>query len=354
MISQNLLTIKELPESFSVPPIGNIPARHLFSLYSHCKGQAATYIHSDGSFFRLYEISNFSVQQIDSLIRGIQKNSSMQIYKLKANGVIRSFCAISANIDYAFMKITFKDIYKCFVFGAQKRIYQLEAASNDALDRLEKMVLPNMVEVPFKNNPLISYLVDYQVNKKGIPYPTSPVKSNLSAILKGENSFGCICSVNNVDMIPQVTNCLRDMDYLLTLTCVRPSEEQQKSISQAAKANTEMLKALAPKASKGPARADTIFVDRNMVSEAAALNEGAYFFDASFFLSNTNSVDDLSEQQSEFQNILHDKGVLLYTHSNSARAQYTSIFPGNAVYGEHWNTGYSQFVFTFFRKMVML
>jgi len=355
--SQNqLLTLSELPESFSVPPIGNIPARNLFPIFSHYSGTGKTFVHADGSLFRLYEIMDFNVSTLDALIRNIPVNAALQIYKLKKNESVRIFCAITAYIDYGFMGVSFKDVYKSFLYGMQSREFKFRKSSADALSRLDKMVLPKMVHSSFTENELLSFLVDYSVTNQGMPFPSGAVKSNLSLILKGKTSVGCVSSVNNVDMIPNVTECLNDQEYLLTLTCVRPSSDQQKSIQKSATANKEMLLALAPKFPKGGPRADTLFFEdgKDFSAMPESENKGAYFFDASFFLSNSLSVDALRLQQSVFQNTLKEEGVLLYSHSNSARAQYTSLFPGNAVYGEHWNTAYSPFLFTFFRKMVTL
>lgn len=193
----------------------------------------------------------------------------------------------------------------------------------------------------FENNDLYEYLCDYNHNE-GFGFTKYPIKSNISAILTGHSKHSCVFSINNLDAVPLNLGILSEFNFLEVVTLVKPSAAQQNEIQKTIDVNKEILSAIRPdNIEKRGVEVDTMKKDISYILKE--LKSGVFFVNVSFCLKSEKSLQDLRMIFNDFEEIMYTKGVVLYCHSNSARAQYISLFPGNALYGEHWNKCYRKF-----------
>jgi len=353
-----ILTVKDVPDCLDVPTIGTIPGNHLFPIHSVTRTPIPFFIHKNGSVFQLFELTDFKVSAVQSLLETLEFSSSFQLYTLKKGSQKRHYLCLSKDIDASFLDVPFTDAFRLFFAGVDHIKVRLERQTRAAYAHLVSALPENAKPASLTKNELLAFLVDYRLSPSGLPLPTSPVKSNLGALLTGENRYSLVSSLNNIDLIPNSAGALSGIDYLLTVSCTRPSKEQNAKILGTAGKNSSLLQALAPKDLESRiSRVDTIEIEQDQLDfldSRGTRYGGVYFIDASFLLCSDKGMSDLSLQYSVFQKLLSTQGILHFTHSTSARAQYTSLFPGNALYGEHFNTAYRPFIFTLCRKLLSL
>lgn len=353
-----ILTVKDVPDCLDVPTIGTIPGNHLFPIHSMTRTPIPFFIHKNGSVFQLFELAGFKVSSVQSLLDTLEPGCSFQLYTLKQANRKRYFLCLSKDIDASYLDVPFSDAFRLFFAGVDHLKVRLERQTRAAYEHLITALPENAALLSLTHNELLSFLVDYRLTTSGFPQPISPVKSNLSALLTGENRYSLVSSLNNIDLTPNAAGALSGIDYLLTVSCVRPSKEQNAKILGTASKNSSLLHALAPKDIESRiSRVDTIEIEQDQLDfldSKGTRYGGVYFIDASFLLCSNKGMSDLNLQYAAFQKLLSGHGILHFTHSTSARAQYTSLFPGNALYGEHFNTAYRPFIFTFCRKLLSL
>jgi hypothetical protein len=353
MTSGKLLTIKDIPDCADVPRIGVIPAHHLFPVFSLLRTDPPIWIHSDGSLFQLFEIHDFMPGDIQFFMDRLHPGMAFQLYKLQVSGIARFFLSVIHPIAYDYLNVTFKDAMKRFFLGVEDIGVRLSRDTQRAAAAIGCFGSDRITPVAWQDSALIPYLVDTTLSGP-VPTPAAPVRSNVSALQTGRNRFSLVSSINNVDWVPNAPGILSGMDFLLCLTCVRPLEAQMNAIASMASENHSLLSSLAPRETASGSRVDTIYSEDGETLTGPAAQHGAYFLDATFLLTSSQSLADLNTRSAALQEALGPQGVLLFQHGVSARAQYVSLFPGNAVYGEHYHTAYQSFVFTFGRKVMGL
>ena len=353
-----ILTVKDVPDCLDVPTIGTIPGNHLFPIHSMTRTPIPFFIHKNGAVFQLFELTDFKISAVQGLLESLEFGSSFQLYTLKKGNQKHYYLCLSKNIDASFLDVSFTDAFRLFFAGVDHLKVRLDRLTSAAYGHLVDALPENATPASLSQNEVLAFLVDYKLSPSGLPQPTSPVKSNLGALLTGENRYSLVSSLNNIDLTPNAAGALSGIDYLLTVSCIRPSKEQNSKILGTAGKNSSLLQALAPKDLESRvSRVDTIEIQKDqldVLDGGGTRYGGVYFIDASFLLCSDRGMNDLSLQYAAFQNLLSAHGILHFTHSTSARAQYTSLFPGNALYGEHFNTAYRPFIFTLCRKLLSL
>jgi hypothetical protein len=341
-----LVVLADLPNS-TVPSIGEIPSHYLFPIIGVLKRTPSFNLHSDGSIFQIFELPEFSMQVIDMVVENMADDSSIQLYRIhKENGSERYFFCLRLDIDYDFIDLRGRKFFHNLFSSYAVYTNELEQITESRYEAAMRAVPANATEMPINNNP------DYATDE-GFAHSQYQVKSNISAILCGKSKHSCVFSVNNLDAVPLNFGILQGHDFLEVVTLVKPSRRQKDAIETSINVNREILSAIRP--SNMEARAvevDTMKADyRHIIKEIQA---GVFFIDVSFCLPSVTSLQDLREKFGNFEDVMYQKGVVLYCHSNSARAQYISMFPGNSIYGEHWNKVYKQFGLMLISKVMGL
>lgn len=346
-----LVVLADLPQS-NVPNIGVIPSHYLFPVVGKLKQSPEFFLHSDGSIFQLFKMDKLSMPLISKTIDKMSENASIQIYKLKSKEKSSYYICIRVGIDYSYVDLKGKKFisklfssYKCYWQEAEQRT---AIALNIALN----MIPEGSVAVEWKNNELIDFLCDYSMDNNFM-HTSFPIKSNISAILSGQGKYSCIFSINNLDAIPMVSKILDGFCYIETITIVKPGKAQVNAIENNLLMNKQILEAIRPTdITNRSMSVDTI--DKDISSMVDDIRSGLFFINVSFCMKSEVSMSDMKENYALFEETMNQKGIALYSHSNSARAAYISTFPGNSVYGEHWNTVYKRFGVMLISKVMAL
>ena len=346
-----MVVLADLPES-NVPNIGAIPSHFLFPIVGKLKENPEFSVHSDGSIFQLFKMEKLSLPSISKAVDGMPENSSLQIYKVHENRQSEYYMSVRIGIDYSFINLEGKKIAsklfsscKCYWKKAEKR-------TAEALAAAAKMIPEGATVADWGSNKLLEFLCDYTTEGDFV-HTGFPIKSNISAILSGQGKYSCVFSINNLDAIPMVSKILDQFGYVETVTIVRPTKAQSIAIENNLRMNRSILEAVKPAdvETRGTS-VDTIRKDiSSMLND---IRTGIFFINVSFCLRSKTSMNDLKETYCQFEEALYEKGIVLYSHSNSARAAYISLFPGNGVYGEHWNTVYKRFGIMLVSKVMAL
>jgi hypothetical protein len=346
-----LVVLADLPES-NVPNIGAIPSHYLFPIVGKLKESPEFHVHSDGSIFQLFKMEKLSLPSISKALDEMPENSSIQIYKLHENGNANFYMSVRIGIDYSFINLEGKKIVsrlfsscKCYWKEAEKRT---TSAFKSALE----MIPEGASVADWGENELIQFLCDYSSEGDFI-HSAFPVKSNISAILSGQGKYSCVFSINNLDAIPMIGKILDQFGYVETVTIVKPTKVQSGAIENNLRMNRSILEAVRPPDLESRSTGvDTIKKDfSSMLND---IRTGIFFINVSFCLKSITSMADLKETYGLFEEATYQRGIVLYSHSNSARAAYISLFPGNGVYGEHWNTVYKRFGIMLVSKVMAL
>ncbi|NLG19095.1 MAG: hypothetical protein GX556_17360 [Fibrobacter sp.] len=332
-----LVVLDDLPDS-SVPDIGNIPSHHLFPIVGKLETEPEFYLHSDGSIFQTFRMHEFSMQEVGVMLENLPENSSLQFYRIN-KGESRFYFCIRIGIDYGHIDLSGKRFFSYF-FGSH-RIFgeENEKITRKRIEAGRKAIPSDSPGAGMTDNDVYNYLCDFEIDDN-FPCTKYPVRSNISAILTGKSRHSCIFSINNLDSVPVCNEILKGHEFFEIATIVKPSKDQQAGIEKTIDLNREILAAICPEDSeKRDINVDTMRLDISKIVNDIA--SGVFFINVSFCLSE-KSLPDLSKKFNEFEETLYKQGIVLYCHSNSARAQYISLFPGNSIYGEHWNKTYKK------------
>jgi hypothetical protein len=346
-----LVVLADLPES-NVPNIGAIPSHFLFPIVGKLKERPEFFIHSDGSIFQLFKMEKLSLPSISKVVDEMPESSGIQIYRLHETGNSNFYMSVRIGIDYSFINLEGKRIVsklfsscKCYWNEAEKKT---EIAYKAAL----KMIPEGAMVADWSENELIQFLCDYSAEGDFI-HSAFPIKSNISAILSGQGKYSCVFSINNLDAIPMVSKILDQFGFVEAVTIVKPTKAQANAIESNLRMNRSILEAVRPPdAETRNTSVDTI--NKDFSSMLNDIRTGLFFINVSFCLKSVKSMNDLKETYGFFEDSMYSRGIVLYSHSNSARAAYISLFPGNGVYGEHWNTVYKRFGVMLVSKVLAL
>jgi hypothetical protein len=335
-----IIILSDLPNSF-VPNIGQIPSHHLFPILGKIDSRPGFYLHCDGSIYQLFKISEFNFTKVCKAVENLPENSSLQIYRLhNEEGQDKYFISLRIEIDYNLIDLNGSKFFSHLL--ASNKIYgdKIEQITKKRLNEGLSVISDN--ETVAKNyNEIYDFLCNYEIEGEYLHTKYS-VKSNISAILTGKSKHSCVLSINNLDSIPIYCNgILKKKKYLEVVTIVRPSITQKEKIEKSIEINKEILTAIRPlNLDTRDFSVDTMRIDIDKIKTEKT--QEILFVNVSFCLSE-ESLTKLREKFKEFDDELYEKGIVPYCHSNSARAQFISMFPGNSVYGEHWNKCYRKF-----------
>lgn len=346
-----IVVLNDLPNS-SVPSIGIIKSNYVFPILGKLAIDNGYYLHTDGSIFQLYQTEKFNIADLEKIIKGLPTNSSVQVYRLHtADGIEKIYVCIRIMLDYSFVNLKGKKFFDHF-FGSYK-IYpnKIDQITYESFKLALDLIPQNYTYVNLEDSDLVNYLCDCET-ENGFIYTKCPLKSNISAILSGINKHSCVFSINNLDAVPMYHSVINSTDYLEIVTIVKPSENQREAIDKVMNVNKEILTAIRPSKTDREVEVDTMQADVQSILDE--IRSGIYFINVSFMLRSEISLSDLKEKFITFESELYKKGIVLYCHSNSARTQYISLFPGNSVYGEHWNKIYHQFCLMLTSKVLAL
>jgi hypothetical protein len=237
--------------------------------------------------------------------------------------------------------------YKCYA-------NEIEKTTRGAFNAATRMIPEGAMLAGWNDNKLIKYLCDYSTEGDFL-HTEYPVKSNISAILSGQGKYSCVFSINNLDAIPMVNNILNSFCYVETVTIVKPGKRQVNEIEKNIKMNKAILESIRPADYESrPTRVRVDTIEKDISSLIEDIRTGLFFINVSFCIKSGISMNDLKETYGVFEDVMYQKGIVLYSHSNSARAAYISLFPGNGIYGEHWNTVYKRFGIMLISKVMAL
>jgi len=346
-----LVVLADLPES-NVPNIGAIPSHFLFPIVGKLKGSPEFFLHSDGSIFQLFKMEKLSLPSISKAVDAMPENSGIQIYKLHDNGITDFYMSVRIGIDYSFINLEGKNFLSNLFSSCNSYLREAEKRTAAAFNSAAKMIPEGAAAADWQRNGLLEFLCDYSAEGDFI-HTAFPIKSNISAILSGQKKYSCVFSINNLDAIPMASKILDQFGYVQTVTIVKPTRSQAHAIEKHLGMNSCILEAVRPPdVETRSACVDTI--NKDLSSMLNNIRAGVFFINVSFCLRSIKSMNDLKETYSSFEDSLYQKGIVLYSHSNSARAAYISLFPGNGVYGEHWNTVYKRFGVMLVSKVMAL
>lgn len=349
-LQNKIVTLSDLPNS-NTPNIGMIPSHYLFPILGKVNTEPEYMLHSDGSVFQTFKLPDISLQIIGKMLENMPDDSSFQFYRIQESDRVDYYLCQRIEIDYSFINIEGKNIFNSIFSSYMIYERKMEKITRERIEE-GKRALPGEIKiVDTRSNKVYEYLCDYQIDKD-FGYTKYPVKSNISAIKTGDLKHSCVLSINNLDALPLCSGILKGKKFLEVITFTKPSKMQRDEIERTIEINKEILKAIRPiEVQNRGYSVDTMKNDINKIVDE--ISSGIFFVNVSFCLFDV-SLQDLRKQYSDFEGTLYKKGIVLYSHSNSARAQYVSFFPGNAVYGEHWNKCYKIFGLMMFSKVMEL
>jgi hypothetical protein len=337
-----LVVLADLPNC-SVPNIGVIPSQYLFPSVGRLNKEPAFNLHSDGSIYQLFRMKEFSALQMNRMVENMPENTSLQIFRIHQplREMDSYFVCIRADIEYDFIDLEGKNIFNKFAASTSIYCNMIEKVTKERYEQCAGLIPENAEIAKIEGNELYGYLCDYE-NDEDYAFTKHPVKSNISAILTGKSKHTSVFSINNLDAVPMHYGILNENEFLEIITIVKPSKKQEKEIDKTISTNKEILDAIRPDDVEGRGiGVDTIRKDFTHIMEK--IKAGIFFINVSFCMYSKESLADLRNKFRLFEENMYKQGIVLYCHSNSARAQYISLFPGNSVYGEHWNKVYRKF-----------
>lgn len=344
---KTLITCTDLPNS-TLPSIGTVSSAHLFPIAWSLQGAEPFKVHFDGSVFGLFAVPRLDLPRLVGITDNLAQGCAAQLYRLRHGGQVLDYIGLSGGVDYEGLRMPVKESRRHVLKGTKEIADEIDEATEARLNDLARVVPEDAEAAPIHRSPLLSYLVDYSM-AYGYPVATNPVKSNMGALLTGEKRVAAVLSINNLAKFPAVESVLSTTEHLQIVTVCRLSRDEQREVDRQIEENTELLAALRPaEGTEGreSARVDTICHD---VSYCKGLR--LCYVNVSYVIVSENSVDDLREKADRFSAAMNEAGVILYSHQNSARAQYIASFPGNAPYGEHWYLCYSNFLHDVYMKL---
>ena len=334
-----LLTEREVPDVPGLPMTGEIPGEILFPLFSKTNTPIPFFIHHDGALFQVFECSQFPHDTLSFFFLHLSEGMAVQFYKLKVGTSVRHFVCLRADLDHQFLKIPFRHLHKMLFGGLHRVEGQLHDATLARYEDISRLMNPFLECKGYGCPEFLSALADASIRTE-VPRLQSRVGSNLGLLYTGRGRLSTLLSLKGFDTLPEAPDLLRNSDYLLTATCIRPAREQAEALHAKAMASKQLLSVFAPKSNPDVAR-------------PSLQKNSPYFIQASFLLTES-TLPGLNKTTWRFHETLADNGLQANLLTVGARAQYISLFPGNATYGSHYDLAMGSVLDPLFQRILAL
>jgi hypothetical protein len=326
---------KDLPNS-SLKSVGIVALSNLFPIESHLNYCPRAYIHYDGGLIRFFRMKKAEISGISRMIKALPEMSAMQIYKYHTPSQDGFYLALKKKIEYnGSIQIM---IFKQFSFNpVRKMLIRVQELTNAAFESLDRVVAETPVdvleEVDYLESELPGILLDGRICDLKLSM-SSDIRTNLSIIKTGASRYTTITSLNNMAVLPHTRGCLKDKSYLQRVLIVSPSSDRRRKIQAMVIDNAHMIQSIAGEPGKSEkVHVDTIAGD---IGKSRGLAGKILYADVAFML-NADSTANLSSRLQNLTGCMEEKNIALYCHTNTAKAAYISMFPGNEAYAERYS-----------------
>jgi len=331
----------DLPNA-DVSTVGIVPISSIFPIETFYAAKTPAYIHNDGSMFRFFAIPRIDIASITEAIKLLEYGSSMQIYRYHVPNSEQYFISVRKEIEYG--NATPSSIFKNFTLNPVKTQFKtMSALMSKAYDSISRVVskVSNTTEIDYLTSDLPHLLVDFELKNNAVV--SIPVRSNLSFLKLGKSKFGTMISLNNMTVIPQTHHCLNDHSFLQRIVLINPSMKRRGYLQVATIDNAKLIEALTEK--KAPKKENQFSVDTLVHNVSEILPRGGRIFYADVtWLILSDTMDSLNEKLNKFYSCMENNNVALYCHTNTTKASYISMFPGNDPYGERYTLLFEHFM----------
>jgi hypothetical protein len=334
---------KDLPNS-SLKSVGIVPLSDLFPIETYLKCRPRAYIHYDGGLIRFFKMKKAEIAKISKMIRALPEKSAMQIYKHHTPSKDTFYIAFKKDIEYNGSPQTW--IFRGFSPNpVRKTLFRIQELMDTAYASLSRVVAEAswktgndgsaaiLEEVDYLDSELPGMLLDGEIHDLKLSM-SSDIRTNLSIIKIGTSRYATIASLNNMAVIPHARGCLEDKTYLERILVASPSRNRRRKIQSMVIDNGKMIQTLAGEFGKSRnVHVDTIIGD---VSQSIGLAGKILYADVAFMLY-SDSTEDLSIQLQGITERMEGRNIALYCHTNTTKATFISMFPGNEVYAERYS-----------------
>jgi hypothetical protein len=219
---------------------------------------------------------------------------------------------------------------------------EVQKLTNDAYESLSTVVADtDAEEIDFLESELPGMLLDCEI--KGMKMSTSSdIRANMSFLKTGKKSYATIASLNNMSVIPMnARGCIRDQSFLQRIIVASPSQERRKKLQLLTLDNAKIIQELSGETGKSrKIHVDTL---TDNIESTLGMRGKTLYADVAFFL-RSDSMDDLNGKLTAFSEAMERVNVALYCHTNTSKAAYISMFPGNEVYSERYSLQFEYYL----------
>ncbi len=232
---------KDLPNA-DLKTVGTIPLWNMFPLETVYETATPAYIHYDGSLVRFFEIPDFDIFQVAEAVSSLGNSTSMQLYRYHKPGEEKFFLSLRKEIDYA-DAIPTSICKRMSAVPIARELNEIQTLTSSACESLQSIVncVPHE-EIDYLHSDLPHLLIDYELDEGAID--AHPVKTNLSFLKIGEERFGTIAGINNLEVLPRVSGALRDHTFLQRIVLVKPSSLRRTKLIKEAEENSWLIRHL--------------------------------------------------------------------------------------------------------------
>jgi hypothetical protein len=330
----------DLPNA-DLSTVGIVPIESIFPIETYYEAKIPAYIHNDGSMCRFFIVHRIDIASITEAIKAMEYGTSMQIYRYHEPKNEHYFISIRKEIDYK--NSTPSSIFKEFNFNPVKIQFKaMSSLMNMAYDSISRVASKmETKETDYLSSDLPHILVDFELKSNIIH--SIPIRTNLSYLKLGQSRFGTMASLNNMTVIPQTRKCLSDHTFLQRIVLINPSMKRRGLLQVGTIDNAKLIEALTEK--KHSPKKNEFSVDTLVHNVSEILPRGGRIFYADVtWLLFSDSMESLNEKMGKFYSCMEKNNVALYCHTNTTRASYISMFPGNDPYGERYTLLFEHFM----------